>query len=206
MRNRQYLGRILRIELFFPFLILFGGVGSITNGDIGAGAIAIVGTVCLIIALMVFPGPLRANAISVGIALLAAAFTAFAWLPFWELWVDGFAVPLLTGFTAGMGSQFLGRWNDRILGPRIVASEVQERIAIGYPINIPGLFLHVHYGRWFGMAESTLPIPLHLKGGSSKMLLPGDRHFWLASRPDRAPDMAEMMAPREIYTFPEHSG
>ena len=196
----------MRPELFFPALFMFGGIGSILKGDVRVGVVALVGTVCLQVGLMVFPGPLRATPESAGIALVAAAFLVFAWVPLWESWVgDGLLAPFLTGFTATVGAEIIGRWNDRTMGSRVIASEVQERIANSYPVNIPALFLHCHYGRWFGVAETTLPIPLYLKDGSTKFLLPGDRHFWIIGS-DRAPDMAEMSTPQEIYTFPERSG
>ena len=206
MRKRQYFGRILRTELFISSLILLGGIGLIFEGEVGAGVIVTLATSCLLIAFMAFPGPLKATASSVGVAVVAVTLLVLWYFLLWKPWLGGGLVgPFLAGFTAGVVSELLGRLNDRILGSRVIASEVQERMANGHLVNIPGLFLHCHHGKWFGMAESTLPIPLHLKDGTSKLLLPGDRHFWLAKSDGRAPDIGEMMVPREIYAITECS-
>lgn len=203
MKRRQYLGRFLRAELFIPALVLFLGVKYMASGEGGIGIALLAGWV--LIALMVLPGPLRAAPASVVIALAAAALLLLAWWPLWRLWLDGQAGAILSFITAAIAAEILGIWHDRVVGHRHIAEQVKERMDSGYPVNIPALFLHCHHGRWFSMAESTLPIPLQLRDGTSRLLLPGDRHFWLTRAKGRAPDMAEMNRPREIFSITEPS-
>lgn len=183
-------GPILRPELVGLWLVV--SVGS-RNWGAGGGWAVVLGTAALA-AVAAAPGPLRPTAGTWTANGAAVWLWQWVWAPAWEALIGdrigSLAAPLLLGVAAGAA----GRWMDRVWWPRAIAERRRRAIDQGCPLDVPGLFLYVDYGRWWGRAECELPLHLYLVDGSVVHLRPGQRYIWRRLDGPRGLDMAKTTA------------
>ena len=183
-------GPILRPELVALWLVV--AVGA-RNWSAGGGWAVVVGTAA-VAGVAATPGPLRPTAGMWAANGAAVWLWQWAWMPLWGVLVGhrpaSVVAPILAGFIAGTA----GLWMDRVWWPRAIDVRRRRAVEKGCPLDVPGLFLYVDYGRWWGRAECELPLNLYLVGGSVVHLRPGQRYIWRRMDGPRGVDMGKTIA------------
>ena len=192
--ERRYIGRFLRPELLLLALIGLTGVRAAANGHPLAGIATAATAASALVWLLAAPGPLKCSAGHFTASVWFAAVMLFLWIPLWKHWAGGAPGHLAAWLTGWAAAALTGAAHDRVAGPILIGAKARKLLSAGYPLTVPGLFLHTHRGRWWCAAETTMPITLTLNNGTRKHLVPGDRHIWPRSARHLAPDMAKMMS------------
>lgn len=187
---RRHGGPILRAELIGLWLVVAAGA---RNWGAGGGWYVVVGTAA-VVAVLAAPGPLRPTA-GVWAANGAAVWLwQWVWAPLWTAVLGVKAGSIVASVLCGLAAAAAGRWMDRVWWPRAIAERQRRAIDRGCPLDVPGLFLYLDLGRWWGRAECELPLDLYLVDGSLVHLRPGQRYVWRRVDGARGVDMAKTIA------------